>query len=248
MNTIKNWICNLKALRLFKAPRPFLEAYTEFVCNLPLMSEKDYFFLLEMMRQDKEKSEIWPSLTKVQRTIWCVIENADVLGKVDINAFYTIRLYNDLASKYGFTEEECPLQYFMEQQKIVMQQIKEEKEVEELKKKRKEVEKNITRLKEKLAVQKEEMKTGMEEHRKILRDLEKRRKNEAKKADVEHSMQRSTIVGFVGGETREETRNRIYLETVEKEWTNLKLNRKKKESKGILKDYGKKKKVKRKRQ
>ena len=56
-------------------------------------------------------------------------------------------------------------------------------------------------------------------------------------------MQRSTIVGFVGGETREETRNRIYLETVEKEWTNLKLNRKKKESKGILKDYGKKKKL-----
>ena len=105
-------------------------------------------------------------LTKVQRTIWCVIENADVLGKVDINAFYTIRLYNDLASKYGFTEEECPLQYFMEQQKIVMQQIKEEKEVEELKKKRKEVEKNITRLKEKTSGSKGKMKTGMEEYRK----------------------------------------------------------------------------------
>ena len=84
MNTIKNWICNLKAtlndaVALIKAPRPFLEAYTEFVCNLQIISEKDYFLILEMMKQQKEKSEIWP-LTKVQRTIWCVIENADVLG------------------------------------------------------------------------------------------------------------------------------------------------------------------------
>ena len=105
------------------------------------------------MKQQKEKSEIWPSLTKVQRTIWCVIENADVLGKVDINAFYNMRLYNDVVSKYGFTEEQCPLQFFMEQKMIVLEQIKEEKEVEKLQKKREEVEKKITRLQEKLAVQ-----------------------------------------------------------------------------------------------
>ncbi len=248
MNTIKNWISNLKALRLLQAPRPFLQAYTEFVCNLPLMSDEEYFFLLDMMRQDKEKSEIWPSLTKVQRIIWCVIENADVLGKVDKEAFDTIRLYNDMVAKHGFTQEECPLQYFMEQKNIVLQQIKEEKEVEKLQKKREEVEKNITRLREKLAVQKEEMKADMEEHRKIVRDLERRKKNEAKKADIEYCMQRPTIVGFHGGETPQERRRRVYRENVEDEWHALKVNRKKKEAKGIMKDYGKKKAVKRRRQ
>ena len=101
--------------------------------------------------------------------------------KVDINAFYNMRLYNDVVSKYGFTEEQCPLQFFMEQKMIVLEQIKEEKEVEKLQKKREEVEKKITRLQEKLAVQKEEMKAGMEEHRKILRDLEKRKKMKQKK-------------------------------------------------------------------
>lgn len=248
MNTIKNWFCNLKALRLLKAPRPFLQAYTEFVCNLRLMSEKDYFFLLEMMRQDKEKSEIWPSLTKVQRTIWCVIEKAEILGKVDIDAFYTIRLYNDILLKNGITEEECPFQFFMEQKRMVLQQIEEEKEVEKLQQKREEVEKNITRLREKLAVQKKEMKAGIKEHRKILRDLEKRKKNEAKKADLEHSMQRPTIVGFVGGETREQRRRRLYNENVEEEWFALKLEREKRQAKGIMKDYGKKKTLKRRRQ
>ena len=255
MNTIMSWINNVKetvsdTVAIAMAPRAVGEAYTEFVYKQQIISHEDFLVVLNLMKEHKKPSlETWATLNKIQQTIWWVIEKSETLViEVDGDSFNDILLYKQMLMDFGTTEEALTYDYFLQEKAKALKIIKEELEVKRLRADLDASEKHIAQLREDLAVQKQKMEADMKEYKRIRKKMEKERKREAKKMDKMREEKSETICGFLGGDTYEAKRRRAYNKNVEDEWIALKLNREKRKKKGIMKNYGKEKPVKRRRQ
>jgi hypothetical protein len=219
------------------------KAYTEFVEKQEIISHEDFRVVLNLIEEHKKKHkkpsfETWATLNRIQQTIWWVIEELKARG------FDSVLLYKQILMDFETTEQALTYDYFLQQNAKVLKIIKEE---QRLRAEFYACEKHRAQLREDLAVQEQEVEAALKEYKRTKKKMEKERKREAKKMDKMREEKSETICGFLGGDTYEAKRRLAYNKKVEDEWIALKLNREKRKKKGIMKNYGKEKPVKRRR-